>query len=467
MRTAPQATVLRLDRRPLEIIASKGSASGALSSVGFGIFLLVNATLFVRPAELFPSLEGRPIYEALILLCLLMSLPSLLKELTPAALKRWPVNFCVVALLPAVALSHLVHLHFEPAAADSFSFFKLVVYYMLLVVHLNSLNRLRKFLFVILVCTLVMTTLSVLEYNQLIDVPELSAIHQLQSDPMDAVNTEDGDLARLSSLGIFNNPNDLSRIVVVAMFLCMIYLGERRYGLARYLWGGPVLFLGYANFLTYSRGGFLGLLGGLAVLFLLRYGWIKTTLLGCLVLPVLFAASAGRQTDISLNAETAHQRILLWRDGLVAMQASPVFGTGMNTYPEITGGLVAHNSFVHAFTELGLVGGTLFVGLFYFAISPLCRLQASKAQLASQQVSRLGAFVIAILVSYAIGLLSSSRCYEVPTFLLIGVASAYARLAAARAPGAVPSLTGRTLGRLFGVSLLVLIGHYIFVRLNS
>jgi O-antigen ligase len=438
-----------------------------MSTLGFALFILVNATLFVRPAELFPSLEGSPIYESLIVLCLLASLPSLITELSPSRLKRWPINFCVIALLPVVALSQLTHLRFVEAATGSISFFKLVAYYFLVVVHLNSFSRLRKFLFCIMTVTLVMTTLSVLEYHQVIDMPVLSAMHQQQSDPLDAEDSDDGDLARLSSLGIFDNPNDLSRIVVVAVFLCLICMGERRYGLLRFLWAAPVAFLIYANALTYSRGGFLGLLGGLGVLFLVQYGRFKTLLLAAAVLPILLVVSAGRQTNISTNVETGHQRILLWRDGLVAMHSCPIFGTGMDTYPDITGGLVAHNSFVHAFTELGLVGGTLFVGLFYFSIESLFRARKYRAQLGNDDFYRLIPFVIAIVISYGIGLLSSSRCYEVPTFLIIGVASACARLAAARVPWAISPFDGRSLRRLVVVSLVVLVGHYVFVRLNA
>ncbi len=173
------------------------------------------------------------------------------------------------------------------------------------------------------------------------------------------------------------------------MFICMFCMGERRFGPLRFLWAAPILLLGYANALTYSRGGFLALVGGLGILILLRYGWLKTMLLAGLLLPVLLLASTGRQTEISTNTETAHDRILLWRDGLVELRHSPIFGTGMDTYPDITGGLVAHNSFIHAFIELGLVGGTLFVGLFYFSIVPLYRLESFKTQLQNPEFFRM------------------------------------------------------------------------------
>src|ERR1700722_19398450 len=71
---------------------SRGSDSGPLSTLGFVLFILINATLFIRPAELLISLEGWPIYEVLIILCMLVSLPSLVAEMSLSSLKRWPIS---------------------------------------------------------------------------------------------------------------------------------------------------------------------------------------------------------------------------------------------------------------------------------------------------------------------------------------------------------------------------------------
>ena len=38
-----------------------------ISSVAFLLFQLLTATLFLRPAELFPWMEGMPLYEGLII----------------------------------------------------------------------------------------------------------------------------------------------------------------------------------------------------------------------------------------------------------------------------------------------------------------------------------------------------------------------------------------------------------------
>ena len=48
-------------------------AAAPRHGLGFFLFLLVNAALFVRPAEVVPALVGWNIYEVLILACLAAS----------------------------------------------------------------------------------------------------------------------------------------------------------------------------------------------------------------------------------------------------------------------------------------------------------------------------------------------------------------------------------------------------------
>ena len=71
------------------------------------LFLAMHAVLFLRPAELVPQLEDVPIYNFLIIACLVTSFGQVRKRLTVEALLRRPIDACVVGLLIAVVLSHL------------------------------------------------------------------------------------------------------------------------------------------------------------------------------------------------------------------------------------------------------------------------------------------------------------------------------------------------------------------------
>src|SRR4051812_6918799 len=73
--------------------------------LGYLLFLLVNAVLFIRPGEMWVSLEGLPIYNVAIVLCILASLPILVRQLSWTDLKGNPITFCVVGFLGAAVLS--------------------------------------------------------------------------------------------------------------------------------------------------------------------------------------------------------------------------------------------------------------------------------------------------------------------------------------------------------------------------
>src|SRR5262245_23650106 len=68
--------------------------------VGFFLFLLVNAVVFVRPAEVFVAVLEERVYLILILACLVCSLPAFLVRLTRGLGREHPITLCLLALFP-------------------------------------------------------------------------------------------------------------------------------------------------------------------------------------------------------------------------------------------------------------------------------------------------------------------------------------------------------------------------------
>src|SRR5262245_49549669 len=118
------------------------TAIGGGYALGFGLFLLLNAALFLRPTEIIASLAGVQLFEALIITCFAVSFPAVFNQLRPARLKASPITCCVLGLLVAAALSHLSHMRLGQAFTESYSFFKIVVYYLLFVGLVNTPQRL-------------------------------------------------------------------------------------------------------------------------------------------------------------------------------------------------------------------------------------------------------------------------------------------------------------------------------------
>jgi O-antigen ligase len=435
-------------------------------SWGFRLFLLVNALLFIRPAEIGPAFAGWPIYEVAIILCVLLSLPVILRQLSISSLRTNPVTVCVLLLLPAIALSSLSHFDTWSARTGAVEFIKVIVYYLLLVGLVDSPKRLRVFLMVITLLVLSLAAVCVLNYHGIVDVPALEVLKQDQYSDTGDVSA----VLRLQALGIFSDPNDFCLVLVTGLLVVLhLIVGAHRW-VARLAWMPALLLLGYAFALTGSRGGLLALGAGIAVLAVARWGFRSVYLLVPAVALVLILFG-GRQTDISLDKDdTAMGRVLLWRDALVLFHHSPILGIGYGRLSDEIG-MVAHNSYVHSFAEMGFVGGTVFVGAVYFLIVGLALCRRTEREtlhpLSIPQnpvlVELLGwrVIVLAIVCAYATGLLSLSRTYTASTYLPVGVGAAFLKMSHEYGLSTLPA---RPVRKLLTVSVLSILFLEVFVR---
>jgi len=435
------------------------------SGLGFLLFILVNATLFVRPAELVPELLGLPIYEVLILSCLAVSSTVVVRQLA-SSWGQNPINTCVLGMLGSVMVSHLSHFLIGEAIDSGIELTKVLLYYFLLVGLLDSLNRLRGFLLWLCFFVVVLVSIALLHYHQFVNIPVLEACYQRQWELIDEKTGEAPVLARLQSVGIYGNPNDLSRILVIGILISLFFLGDRSLGLLRTLWLLPIVLFGYGLQLTYSRGGLLSLLGGLFAYFYSRLGVRKSLIRAALVLPIFLVVFAGRQTHLSTSEGTGQERIKLWNEGFVELQRSPVFGIGMNQYGEVIH-LAAHNSYVQCYVELGVIGGMFFFAISYLPARALQSWSPTEPPVLDAEVMRLRPLMFALLIATVVGMTSSTRSYSIPTYLIVGLETAYLRFLSDRGHALLPRFNMNLLGRLFFLSDLTLIAFYVYARLSA
>jgi hypothetical protein len=429
--------------------------------VAFVLFLLVNAVLYTRPMEVVPELQDVPVYNYLILACLACAVPGVLEQFLGGALRGRPVTVCVLGLQAAAVLSHVSHLDFDKAGDWGYVFFTILVYYLLVVATVDTPARLRAFLFCLTLSILVLTFLALAQYHGYLEFNKLRSIDEKVGD---AAAGTDYVVKRLVGPGVvFADPNDICAVFVVGVLLSLYWLSDARLGFARLLWAGPLGVFAYAMAMTYSRGGFLALLVGLTVLLQTRYGWKRSLLLGAVALPVLFAVFAGRATNLSTTEGTGQQRLQIWSDALMTLRTAPAFGIGMGEFGQ-GGEYAAHNSYVHCFAELGLFGGTLFLGAFYVAFRQVRALAGRPDLVPDAELRRLGPFLLAMLAAYAASMLSLSRQFVPTTYTFLGLATAYVRVAAPALRAPVLPFDGRLARRLAFVSAGFLVASYVFVR---
>lgn len=446
------ATACRLPLPPL---------TAGRRGAGFGVFLLLNAALFLRPAEIVPGLVGLEIYQFLILVCLVIAFPAVLQQLSPEALERRPITACVVGLFFAAVLSHLCRFDVARAATCGYEFFKLAFYYLLFVGLVTTPERLRRFLFWLAIFAAALALLAVMQYYDLIRLPNLATLQAVERDP---ATGRDVIVRRLQASGPFHDPNDLSVLLVVGILLSLHGLTDPRRRLASLAWLGPVTVLFYALALTQSRGGFLALLGGLFAFLHVRFGWSAALGLGTLLVPALLVVLGGRQTDISATAGTGQERIQIWSDGLMLFREAPLFGVGMNEF-EVSVGHVAHNSYLQGLAELGMMGGTLFLGAVFLAWTTVRSLNTQNRRILDSELRRLHPYLVGVVAAYAVGMLTLTLNYIVPTYLVLGVATACGGMTITRPTAPAAKFDLHLAGRLVCIAVLFLVGLTVFVRL--
>lgn len=436
-----------------------------MSGLAFTLFCLTTAAMILRPGEMVTALAPIPFYEVLILSTLALAHQGVLQHFKIDSLKRQPVALCLVGVFIAIPISHLTHAYLGGTIESTIEFTKSAMLFILLVVVVDRWSRFERLAQVVAVCASFVVFLCVIDFLGVVDFPFIKHVEENYGQRADGYNNR---ISRMNGTGIFSDPNDISLLIVGAAMICVSFLADKARGATRFAWVIPTVVLVTGLACTRSRGGMLAACAAIGIMLMFRYGKkvaIGLGGLGLLALPVV----AGRQANIDLSEGTGHDRILLWRDGLDALRSKDLFfGTGQGSYEDIAG-LVAHNSYIHAFVELGLFGGTFFFGMFFFSALALFRLNTPDWQILNPKQARFLPYMAAIGAGYAVGLLSLSRCYTVSTLLIIAMGTAFLNLAGwnihPRRPVLVwdkPHIT-----QLLGASACMFIACNIFVRLVS
>jgi putative inorganic carbon (HCO3(-)) transporter len=235
---------------------------------------------------------------------------------------------------------------------------------------------------------------------------------------------------RLRALGLLNDPNDLAQTLVAA--LPLVFLAWRRHNPLRNLLFVllPAAAMLWAVALTRSRGGLIALAALLWFTFTLRAGtrWART---------LRWAGFAGLFLGLvlffRLGAADASSmgRLEAWSEGLQMLKYAPIWGVGFGSFADVHG-VVAHNSFVHCYAELGLVGYFAWLGAILACFWYLEQISVTEADSASGDSSELARWARALglsLAAFLAGGLFLSRTYSVSLFLLVGFCTALAGVA--------------------------------------
>lgn len=341
-------------------------ASGKHKLAFAGIYLLT-LLMFIRPHEVMPGLfGGLPVIKILaistIVLYIFSRLSSHERIITwPLEMKMMVVMWVMGMLLTPIAVSPRESIDI---LKDAFA--NALIVFILLINLINTRSRLRS-MFLIMVCTAIFFS--------------FGALKEFRSGSFGGGSTD-----RMKGWATqFENPNDFAAVLTLMLPLIIYFIFTSK-GLAKLVFLGSAIITTFAVLLTFSRSGFLGLVGATGVIAwnLTRGRRAVMVLASAAILMVLLLAMPGSylsrlSTVFNPNADktgSAQERQeLLKRAAQLAVKRS-VVGVGMGNFHVYSiREKVAHNSYLETAAELGVIGLLAYLIIIIAPIISLRRIQ--------------------------------------------------------------------------------------------
>jgi putative inorganic carbon (hco3(-)) transporter len=275
----------------------------------------------------------------------------------------WPQGAMLIAFLGVCVVSTFGAIYVRHSVEQTSDFAKIVLVYLLLENVITSEKRLRIVMFTMTIGGL---------------FPAIGTIHRYASG-MYFEGT------RAAWRGIFSNPNDDAYALVVLIPLALAVSNKSGRLIRLAIWAAISTYL-LAIFLTFSRGGLIGLFGMLGLMgwkqksAVIRAGMVAALLIGLIVIGTFWNRNNGNLTDIKEDT-TVNQRLATFKAGGLMFLHNPLLGVGpgdsMVAYPLYVpkdahcgcqDQLVVHNSFLQVLAETGILG---FIPFTIFVFSSL------------------------------------------------------------------------------------------------
>ena len=307
-------------------------------------FFLLNLYLliyYIRPAEWIPALRT-PWQLYVGILSLLWIIGTFIKN--PLLFKKDKIGVYIFIFFLVCLVSKLTTGWFGGTWIFFTEFLPSIVIYYLIVIACDSLKKFHIFMLFICALTCLFSVHAIMQITSGSGFGGLPPIHR------------GGDLLQACWYGVFNDPNDLGLALVVTT--PFIIYQATRYKIVYLLFFGLVM---GGIYCTNSRGTLVALIAGLGMFFVFKKRSMKGLIIAGFFAVFLFLYGPSRMGDISAVDESSHGRIEAWYAGLKMMQSNPVFGVGPDTFTDHHY-ITAHNSYVLAAAETGMLGLMFYIG---------------------------------------------------------------------------------------------------------
>ncbi len=270
-------------------------------------------------------------------------------------------------------------------------------------------------------------------------------------------------MGRVRYRGVLQDPNELALAVSIGLPFLFAFASRRR----KYLWkllmvGGTAVVL-VCVIKTSSRSGQLAFLGVLAVYMIKRYG-VKGIAAGLvLAMPLLLLGGRSGGT----TGQSTIDRYEAWRASLQMIRSHPLGGVGEGMFTEYHH-LTAHNSYLLAAAELGIVGFLLWSVLLLASVKiALAGVGMRGDDAVAQDARRWGTALLASLVGLLISMMFLSLTYHLVLWIYLGIAGAfYSALKQAR-PDWTVRVTAGDVARVLAADVAILFAVAVILRVKG
>ena len=307
----------------------------------FPFILLYVVLVIVRPQDYLPGFTGTPMLQIALVLAFLFWLGARSKDFSPP-------QYLLLAAFMVVQMVSMATNGWAGGALERLETFgPVVVAFVVLAGASSTPQRIKRVMQVLVACSV------------------LLAIHGIDQarHGVGWTGMTPSDDGRIQYVGIFNDPNDLGLLFVMALpMACLAQCG--RILPAPDLAGGRRRAAVW-HLLTNSRGALLAVVAMVGVYIWMQRGLVTAMaigipgLLGLMMLP-------SRLQDLDAGESSAAGRVDAWYEGLQMFTSHPLFGVGAGNFTDYNY-LTAHNSFVLVLAETGFIGFTL-----WFAFVATC-----------------------------------------------------------------------------------------------
>ena len=396
-------------------------------------FVLAFVTLtLLRPQEwLFTWLWNVPLLD----LTFLLSIAGLVIETNERTIifpTKSPQVYLVAGLLFAGAMSHIAHTYAAGLFVTFPLFLKPCIFTVLLIVVMQSSEKLRLAIVIIISITLLMAIHCVLQNTRgygfgmgwpiYVSMPGREPYY------------------RSCFYGIFGDPNDTAQMLVTAMPFAFALRRRRSFfGTVAGLCLVAVLFWGLQT--THSRGGLVAFAATATVMFflLLPARWMPVLMTLMLVGGMLALPFSEGHMD-----ESSHDRVAFWGQANYVFKRNFLFGVGLNMFSEyIEMDKAAHNAYVLCYTETGFFGYSFWFGLIVVGLLGAWRTRLALKDPRNEEeawLRRFAGYTVASVVGYCVSSYFVGRAFVYPMFLMFGIMAAVPLAANTLRPGLMAGL---------------------------